>query len=253
MRCASKQLPALDLETIKEDLGTKGIRWEFNPPGASHFGGFYERKIGSVRRILEASLVMTRNHNLSRDEFHTLLQECAAIVNNTPLWAVSESPDDPAPLSPATLITLKESPVDINVESFTERDLLAYGTKRWRRVQSVAEEFWSRWNAHYLQELQQRKKWTTTRRSLMIGDIVLVREKNAPRNSWPLGRVEEVKPSADGLVRSVFVRLGKGCKKLVYRAVANLVLLVPTQDNSTNETDAVTASQGGECHANSDE
>ena len=91
--CISKQLnPELSFDQVKSDLSKKGIEWEFNPPHASHFGGFYERKIGAVRRILESTMRVASSSRLSRDEFYTVLQECASIVNNTPLWDATKSP-----------------------------------------------------------------------------------------------------------------------------------------------------------------
>ena len=51
--CAKKQFEAIDVSAVQKDLNMRDCSWNFNPPGASHFGGFYERKIGSVRRVLE--------------------------------------------------------------------------------------------------------------------------------------------------------------------------------------------------------
>ena len=59
---------------------------------------------------MEGSLATMTPRHLSRDEFSTLLQEAAAIVNNTPLWEASYSPDEPFPLTPANLLTLRTSP-----------------------------------------------------------------------------------------------------------------------------------------------
>ena len=119
--CISKQLNTeLSFDQVKNDLSKKGIEWEFNPPHASHFGGFYERKIGAVRRILESTMRVASSSRLSRDEFYTVLQECASIVNNTPLWDATTSPDDPMPLTPAALLTLREPHTEVTVEDFTE-------------------------------------------------------------------------------------------------------------------------------------
>ena len=218
----------------------KGVEWEFNPPGASHYGGHYERKIGAVRRIMEAAYKQLGKHQLSRDEQHTLLASCAAIVNNTPLWAVSSSPDDPAPLTPAALLTMKEKPAEINIETFTERDALAYGPRRWRRCQYLADEFWRRWKIYYLQELQERSKWTKRKPCIAVDDIVLIKSKSEPRNSWPMAVVQEVKVSKDGLVRSALVRVSRGTKKVLNRAVCDLVVLVTAQERSDLATPAST-------------
>ena len=76
----------INIEEIQGDLGTKACEWRFNPPHASHFGGVWERQIGAIRRIMDGTMAMTSQRSLSLDEFSTLLQESAAIVNSTPLW-----------------------------------------------------------------------------------------------------------------------------------------------------------------------
>ena len=37
---------------VKALLLQKEIKWEFNPPAPSHMGGIWERKIRSVRKVL---------------------------------------------------------------------------------------------------------------------------------------------------------------------------------------------------------
>ena len=127
------------------------------------------------------------------------------------------------------LLNLREP--DANYETFSCDDLLAYGKRRWRRVQFVADQFWKLWQKSYLQSLQTRQKWTTTSTNVKIGDIVLLREKNAKRNTWPLARIKNVKLSIDGKVRSADVEVARGygekIKKLVYtRPVSEMVMLI---------------------------
>ena len=80
-------------------------------------------------------------------------------------------------------------------------------------------------------ELQRRSKWFKCKSNLKVGDIVLVREKNEKRNCWPLGMIENVKYSSDGIVRSAWVRTTKGNKKVIYRAINDLVLISPADNN----------------------
>lgn len=173
---------SIDLGSVQATLEEINCVWLLNPPRASHQGGVWERKIGSVRRILEASLIAGGNQCLSRDELHTLLMEACAIVNNTPLWEVSSDPSDPLPLSPAMLLTLKEEPHPPASDSFSEDDVQAYGKRRWRRVQALADEFWKAWRSGYLSTLQERRKWTRPKRSVAVGDVVLLKERAVKRN-----------------------------------------------------------------------
>ena len=226
---AQNQLKENDMEKlISLDSQPLQPEWRFLPPHASHFAGVWERKVGSIKRVLNTSFLQLGNLALSREEFSTLLQEAAQIVNNTPLGPISSSANDPFPPTPATLLNLRDD-TDRERESFDETDLLSYGRKRWRRVQYLADQFWIRWRRDYLHGLQARKKWTKSRRNVVKGDIVLIRDAS-PRNSWPMGIVTETKPNKDGLVRSVTIRLkplsDKG-SRFINRAVHDLVILIP--------------------------
>ena len=60
---------------------------------------------------------------------------------------------------------------------------------------------------------------------LKKGDIVLLKKKTEPRNSWPLARITEPKVSTDGLVRSALVN----CQGKVFnRAVTGMVYIMST-------------------------
>ena len=77
---------------------------------------------------------------------------------------------------------------------------------RWRRVQYLAHLFWSRWKKEYLVVMQERSKWQHPQRNLVEGDIVMLRDENAPRNVWSLALVEQAEPDGQGLVRFVVVK-----------------------------------------------
>ena len=91
----------------KKFLQDSGIYWIFNPPHASHMGGAWERMIGITRRTQDFMLRDTRH--LTHDVLHTLMAEVSSTINARPLTPVSTDPDNPYPLSPATLFTLKTS------------------------------------------------------------------------------------------------------------------------------------------------
>ncbi|XP_059085630.1 uncharacterized protein LOC131882492 [Tigriopus californicus] len=226
----------IDLDVIGLDLKTNGCTWILNPPHASHFGGAWERKIGSIRRVLEGSLVLLGPRTLSRDELHTFLLEATAIVNSTPLWDISFDPNDPTPLSPSSLLTLREGNQSPNIGVFSKDDLLAYGKKRWRRVQFLADQFWVRWRTQYLLDISERRKWTHPKRSLKIGELVLLKSKTEKRLSWPTAIVQYIRMSQDGYVRSVTVKQsistsGGGCHSRFYnRPISELVLICPTSE-----------------------
>ena len=228
---ASKPLEVGDLVT---DALKNEYTWCFLPPGASHFAGVWERKIGSIKRILDAAVSLLKTGGLSREELHTLLLEAANIVNWTPLADVSSDPNDPYPVSPAQLITQRESPQTVKLSSITKEDLEAYGRKRWRRIHALSEHFWTRWKRDYLRGLQVRRKWKFPKRNVSVGDVVLVRQKTS-RNEWPLGLVIARKLSSDGLVRSVTIRLKplpQRPVRNVERCIGDVIVIVPSDDST---------------------
>ena len=231
---ARNQLENIDLEKVSSTLGEKNITWVMNPPHSSHHGGIWERRIGSIRRVFEGTVQLSSKKGLSRDEFVTLLLEAAAVVNNTPLWAVSSDPGDPLPLAPATLLTLRENPNSAPRDVFTESDLDSYGPRRYRKVQYLADQFWKRWRREHLHQLTCRRKWLNPTRCFSKGDVVLIRNSLASRNNWETGVITEVIPSADKLVRSVKLswppRSGEGTHKIATKGIHDLVLLVPATD-----------------------
>ena len=87
------------------------------------------------------------------------------------------------------------------------------------------QRIWSRWKKEYLVTLQQRQKWTSVTPNLEIDGVVMVADLYVNRNRWPLGRIVEVYPSEDGLVRKVSVKLS-GSEKPLSRPVGKLILIL---------------------------
>lgn len=116
-------------------------------------------------------------------------------------------PESTSPLTPNHILTMKTKPVLPPPGIFQREDL--YLRKRWRRVQHLSCEFWTRWKREFLHSLQERSKWTKPRRNMQVGDVVIVQDDSKARNRWSLARVIETYPNKDdGLVRSVKVAIG---------------------------------------------
>ena len=195
-----------------------GIEFHFNTAAASHHGGAWERQIRSIRRILDRVL---NTQQLKEETLTTLLCEIESILNNRPLTPLSCDPADPEPLTPNHLLNLGTDCVAMPFGLADGGD--SHSRKRWKQVRYLSEVFWRRWRAEYLPLLQERPQaWTRSRANVRTGDIVLVVDDSVPRGQWPLGLVEDVKVGADGLVRSVDVRI-RGL--LLQRPVTKLVKL----------------------------
>ena len=231
-----KALAEMDQEKVRGFLQSQGadwIEWKRNPPAASHMGGVWERQIRSVRAIL-SSLMKTHGHSLDDESLRTLMAEAEAIVNSRPLTVDGLcDPDSVQPLSPYQILTGKSKVTMGPPGVFQKADV--YCRKRWRRVQHIANEFWTRWRREFLLALQKREKWVEFQRNFTVGDVVIIKNEDVRRNQWPLGRVVEVFPDAEGVVRSVKVRTAaKGSAvvgSLLERPIAKLVLLLEAEED----------------------
>ena len=175
----------MDHERIRDFLLHEGsdnlvIRWKRNSPAASHMGGVWERQIRSVRSIL-SSMFKVHGSSLNDEAFRTVMAETTAIINSRPLTTDNlDRPDDPLPLSPSSLLTMKTKVILPPPGNFQRADM--YSRKYWRRVQHLANEFWQRWQKEYLIDLQRRTKWNVPQKNFQKDDIVLIAEDNLPRN-----------------------------------------------------------------------
>ena len=195
----------------------RNIKWLFNPPSGSHFGGVWERSIRTVRKILTA---LMKEQPLDDEGLTTLMCEVEAIVNGRPITKSSDDPSDAEALTPNHLLLLRSGP-RLPPGEFSKED--SYSRRRWRQVQYLANVFWRRWIKEYLPQLQERQKWAYPSSYFAVNDIVLVVDDRAPRSSWPLGRVTGVREnSSDGRVRSVTV---KTRTSIYERPVDKIVLL----------------------------
>ena len=156
--------------------------------------------------------------------------EVEAVINSRPLTTVSGEPDDLEPLTPNHILTTKSTVVLPPPGNFQKNDV--YMRRRWRRVQYLANLFWSRWKKEYLVVMQQRNKWQHPQRNLVEGDIVMLRDENAPCNVWPLALVERAEPDSQGLVRSVVVKTQGATLR---RPISKLILILPKEEQERDQ------------------
>ena len=221
----------MDNEQIRSRLHQEGTDWIFNPPSGSHMGGIWERQIRTTHKVLT---VLLHEHGscLDDESFRTLLCEVEAIINSRPLTFTSNDPDDLDPLSPSNLLTMKTSVVLPLAGVFQHADV--YMRRRWRRVQYLANLFWTRWKREYLPTLQERSKWNSPKRNLAVGDVVLLKDDSYPRSIWPMGGVIRTEADKNGLVRPVHL---KTQTSELRRPVDKVVLLLAKEEKSCPENE----------------
>ena len=218
-----ESINAWNQSKIHHTLLQKNIKWIFNPPSGSHFGGVWERCIRTARKILQALLQM---QTIDDESLSTLLCEVESIMNGRPLTTVSTDQRDLEALTPNHLLLL-QAETQLPPGLFSEED--CFSRRRWKQVQYLSNIFWRRWSKEYLPQLQIRQKWLRKRRNLTVGDVVLVSADNSPRNTWPLGRVLKVHSDKKGIVRRVTVKTMSG---ILERPVDKLCLLLRNKDHN---------------------
>lgn len=233
LREAMKEVNA---ERVSAFLAENQCDFSMNAPQASHAGGVWERQIRTVKAILNYTLSLHPGR-LDDPSLRAFLYEAMAIVNNRPLTVDNlNDPNSPTPLTPNHLLTLKSSTPLPPPGNFVKEDM--YTRKRWRHVQFLAEQFWSRWRKEYLANIATRQRWHVKRRNIHVDDVVLIKENDLPRNEWRLGRVVETTIDKDGLVRRVKVclgdrklsKMGERLSKptVIERPIQKLVLMLET-------------------------
>lgn len=153
-----------------------------------------------------------------------LMAEVCAILNSRPIAAIDTDQSSPMVLSPNILLTQKQGEIGTISDHLSIKDMYSAS---WKHVQVLSDMFWKKWRATYLESLQRRRKWCSSKQNLKTGDIVLLREKDVHRNMWPLGIVERPIESNDRLVRKAVIRVVKDGKVTTYtRPIAEMVLLL---------------------------
>ena len=90
-------IEARNQSDIEQFLAQNQIKWKFNPPGAPHFGGVWERMVRSCKKAITA---IVRNRTLTDDVLSTTMCLVEQILHSKPLSSVSDDPEDLEYLTP---------------------------------------------------------------------------------------------------------------------------------------------------------
>ncbi|CAI6371615.1 unnamed protein product [Macrosiphum euphorbiae] len=191
--------------------------WHFNPPGAPHFGGLWEAAVRSSKSLL---MRIMGEHTFTIEEFGTVLCRCEAILNSRPITPASSDPAELECLTPGhfligrPLLAVPEATIPSTTRSLEQR---------WKLVSQCVQTFWRRWRNEYLQTLQIRSRWTNDSPNISVDDMVVIKDPHTPPLKWRMGRVIEVLPGSDNVVRVVRLRTATG---ILTRPVVKVVKLI---------------------------
>ncbi|XP_045023683.1 uncharacterized protein LOC123468090 [Daphnia magna] len=195
---------------VSGEMADRGIDWRYPPPTGSHYGGIWERLIGSSKAALRAIL---ETRSVNDEVLRTVFAEVASLLNSRPLTHVQTDPNEPEPLTANHFMLGGPHP---HREPDREEAFDGLTRRRWKQAQFIVDQFWRRWMREYLPSLIERKKWEKSVRPLLVGDKVLIMDENNKRGEWLMGSIVAVHPSHDGVVRKATVK------------TANSVLIRPT-------------------------
>lgn len=222
------------VKEIHQQCLEDGINWKFIPPRSPHFGGLWESAVKSAKYHFYRAVGQSV---LTFDELRTLVCQISAILNSRPLCPITEDPEDLEVLTPAHFL------VGAPLTTILEPDITELNINRlsrWQHVCHIQQIFWRKWSSSYLSLLQERTKWQSTKSKITKGAMVILKEENVPPMKWQLGRVVDVIPGKDDVVR---VALVKTSNNLSRRAVTKLAVL-PIEHNSVESYSLPT---GGGC------
>ena len=224
--------------SVRSYISTKGIVWKFTTALAPWMGGCYERMVGLVKSTFKSAV---GRKLLKFEEFNTLMVEVEAIVNSRPLTYVNSDIDSGLALRPMDFLTslpTGTSEVDPAIRPIggdAGKNLLRYWKQKQRRLDSLWRQFYD----DYLVSLRERgqighrNKRSDIYSTPKEGEVVLVKNPDAPRGTWKLGKVIRIIPSKDNNIRSVELLLPN--KMTIQRSISHIYPLeVPTQTTDVN-------------------
>ena len=171
-----------------------------------------------------------------------ILFECANVLKERPIRLKVTAPEEGVYVCPNDIFQARATSI-IPASPFREDVNIK---KRLALVQGVTNSFWQKMVRSYFPSLLVRQKWHTSRRNVLVGDVVLIQYSDAIRGEWKMGTVSKAEPSPDdGAVRKSTVKYKQKLQGLKFkvgfttikRPVQKLVILVPVDENTNDVLD----------------
>ncbi len=211
------------------------IKWRFNPPYASHYGGVFERIVKATKEALYHAL--PSHMTLTLEQLRTALAVVENVLNCRPLAYVSSDPRDTAPLTPNHFLYGTGALQFFDDLQATNSELSL--AKRYNVIKRAMERFAQRFEQEVRPSMQLNNKYVMgdKGRDVAPGDVVVFFMPSSAKK-WPLALVTEVYPGRDGRVRTIRLRLAQhNAEKTSYepntktflRDVREVAMLLPAE------------------------
>ena len=194
-------------DQITSGLAQKNIVWKFNPPGAPHFGGVWERL---VRCCKKAMVSILGNRSLTDEVLTTTMCLVEQTLNARPITAASDDPEDLEALTPNHFLLGR---ANICIPFVPNAEVYSNHRKMFRSCQAYADMIWQRWVGEYLPQNNVRSQWNKSETNIEVGDLVWLIEDNVKRSQYRMARIVEIYPGKDGVVRSALIKTLDGTLK----------------------------------------
>ncbi|KAG1705837.1 DNA topoisomerase 2-beta [Nymphon striatum] len=133
---------------------------------------------------------------VTKQELNSVLASIERIINSRPLTKPSDDQMDQNPITPLGLLGQHFNPEYKGIEMNSNEM-----TKRYRYIIRVTKMVQRRWQRDYLSTFNIRAQSSLFIKSLFKnGDLVYL-DNRGPRQTWPLGRISQLIPGPNGIVR----------------------------------------------------
>jgi hypothetical protein len=194
-----------DDEKLNNLLANLSIEWRLNLSRAPWWGGQFERLIGVFKNAFRKSV---GNGNLSWTELEEVVLDIEITINNRPLSYVEDDVELPI-LTPNSILHMNSTYIpELEDHHIPEKDL----RKRAKFLFKCKQAMWNRWTREYVRSLREQHRLTGKKQTFHpnVGDVVIVKEDQKPRNLWRLAVVKQLVTGRDRVVRAVKLKTGNG-------------------------------------------
>ena len=109
-------------------------------------------------------------------------------------------------------------------------------TRRLKHHRHLLGQFTRRWRSEYLTSLREQAAKGSSARDVnakfKVGDVGILKNDSVARAFWKLGKIEELLPGRDGIVRSAVVTVSLGTSSSNQRLRRPIQHLIPIEVNS---------------------
>ena len=199
----------VDWEVIKSDSTGKLTTWNLSAKGCPWRNGLAERAVGLAKRTMQRRLEAHKSMDFFQLE--VAFSKVAETLNSRPIAVRAYTEDTFYAICPADLLQGRiaevgaHHPTTLDLEHLTSPHLMG---DQLAQAAEFVSSWWAEWEPLYFDMAMTRPKWKKLQPNLGAGDIVQVRyeDKFGPP-TFRLGRVQEVHPDLQGVVRTVTMGL----------------------------------------------